>query len=360
GILQVGDAGHLAARIGGGVSVGAAGRLQGFGTIAGTVTNTSGGVVAPGGSTIGALRVGAYTQGAGSTLAIQVAPSVSSQLLSAGAVSLAGNLQIDYTSGAFTPRTYQIIGGSAVTGTFGTVNSSAVPANVMHTVYYTPTQVQLILLPKADAQLFGAVATMGLDQVHSLASMVSDRIGSANCFERDVQGTETVCGRTGIWGQGFANRGETRGTGALETFRTQGTGLVGGFDADVGENAALGAALSYSHASLDTVSRSAAAAADTYFGSVYGRAHLGMIRFDAQGFYARSGIATSRIVTGAGIAASDYNADTLGGSLRISAMLLDGAVLPYVRVSYAKFDTVAATETGAGVLSLTLPSQATT
>src|SRR6185369_761044 len=50
GILEIGDADHSDASIAGPVTIGADGKLEGHGTIAGDVANSAGGVLSPGGS----------------------------------------------------------------------------------------------------------------------------------------------------------------------------------------------------------------------------------------------------------------------------------------------------------------------
>ena len=131
------------------MTVGANGTLLGHGQITGTVTNTAGGVVAPGG-TIGTMSVsGSYTQGSNSSLAIEVGATngSASQLAVSGApgtATLAGTLAILPDAGTYTRgNSYTIVTATGgVTGTFGTV-TNATPQLVFKPVY-NANNVQLL------------------------------------------------------------------------------------------------------------------------------------------------------------------------------------------------------------------------
>ncbi len=144
GILEVGDAGHTTASLGGDLSVYASGTLMGHGMIGGDVMNSAGGFVAPGGS-IGILSVGGnYTQGAASTLKIEVSPAAASKLAVTGTATLDGTLSIIYQPGVYTARTYSIVSAGSVTGTFSTVTGTA-PSGLSQSVDYSATDVSLSL-----------------------------------------------------------------------------------------------------------------------------------------------------------------------------------------------------------------------
>lgn len=142
------------------VTVGANGTLLGHGTITAaggaTVTNTAGGVVAPGG-TIGTLTVsGSYTQGANSSLAIEVGASQTNLVgqtslfavnntAGPGTASIGGTLAILPDAGTYTRGTaYTILTATGgVTGTFATV-TNATPQLAFKPVY-NANNVQLLL-----------------------------------------------------------------------------------------------------------------------------------------------------------------------------------------------------------------------
>ncbi len=125
------------------------GTLRGVGTFTGTVTN-SGGTVHPGHSP-GVLTItGDYTQGAGGTLAADVAGTTPgsgySQLAVSGNVTIGGALAIT-TGAGFTPPTghsYQVLTtGGSVTGHFATVTGANPGGGVHYVTQYNPQNVTL-------------------------------------------------------------------------------------------------------------------------------------------------------------------------------------------------------------------------
>ena len=149
GALEVGDAATPGAVLGGNVTVGASGLLEGHGKILGSVTNNSGGTVLPGGS-IGTLTVGGnYTQGSTSTLLIQVSPTASSQLAVGGAASLAGTLNIQAAPGnlGYVPFSKYVIltAGGGITGTFNTITGTLPLLLPVEPSRYLPNAVDVTL-----------------------------------------------------------------------------------------------------------------------------------------------------------------------------------------------------------------------
>ena len=116
---------------------------MGHGTIGAGVTNTAGGVVAPGGS-IGTLNVGSYTQGSNSTLQIEVSPTAASKLNVTGTASLAGTLALVYDPGVYSAATFDIVHAGLVTGTFTTVSGNT-PSGISKSIVYGGTDVNLVL-----------------------------------------------------------------------------------------------------------------------------------------------------------------------------------------------------------------------
>ena len=101
------------------VSVGANGKLKGTGST-GPVTNSSGGTVAPGAS-IGTLNiVGNYTQGANSTLEIEIDSAGNTDLLAvAGRATVDGTVLLLPVTGSYPIGTsYRFLTAGTVTGTF--------------------------------------------------------------------------------------------------------------------------------------------------------------------------------------------------------------------------------------------------
>lgn len=120
------------------------GQLRGAGTVTAVVNNAAA-IVAPGLSA-GALTIsGAYDQGAGAALAIEIGgtnPTEFDTVSVSGAATLAGTLELTRING-FNPSagsTFAIVTAGSLTGTFTTVSG---PAASGFSVSYTPTQVIL-------------------------------------------------------------------------------------------------------------------------------------------------------------------------------------------------------------------------
>ncbi|TKR54787.1 hypothetical protein D7I39_12810 [Allopusillimonas ginsengisoli] len=146
GTLEIGDANTPTASIAGDVQVNPQGTLRGHGTVTGNVTND--GVVRPGGS-IGTLTIGGnYTQSPGSTLRIDVSPTMASKLQVGGTAQLAGTLDVLYGPGTYTTKSYQIVSAGAVNGTFATVSGN-MPTGVTQDIAYSATAVDLSLTAAA-------------------------------------------------------------------------------------------------------------------------------------------------------------------------------------------------------------------
>lgn len=124
--------GSLAA--GSAVSVSAGGTLGGTGTAAGPVTAL--GTIAPGVNGAGTLTTGAADLTSG-TLAIEINGAAGDKLLSTGAITLGGPLNVSLLGGGFTQPSYVIAEGASLTGTFSSVTSG-------YSVTYNGTQAILV------------------------------------------------------------------------------------------------------------------------------------------------------------------------------------------------------------------------
>jgi autotransporter-associated beta strand protein len=380
GTLIVGDASHATAVLDshiGGLSVGAAGMLQGYGTINGAVANTAGGAVAPGGGgAVGALTVGAYTQGASSSLGIAVTPGQAALLRSAGAVNLAGTLNVAWGAGTYAAAIYPIVTGSSVSGTFGTVNQSGTQSSLVYGVSYTATAADLVVEPKLGAQAYGAVTTASLDQAQSLASLVEGRVDEAGCSgvpgaaldgqsgalsaKTTASQGRSVCGGTAVWAQALGIWDRTQGGSTGAGFTNQGGGVLGGVDHLWANGAALGVAGGVQSNSLTTTGGvGAQATGDSYFASVYGRATTGMVQLDGQAFYLSTAWSLTRAIPSYGNAAAHPNGDGGGALVQASVPVGTSGWRPYVRFSYADFNRDATTESGVGPLGFAVGSAST-
>ncbi len=134
-----------------GTTIGA-GSVFGKGTIASTVVS-SGSVTAGDSATkAGKLSLSTYTQNLGGSLNIQIGGLTSgtqySQLAVANGVSLHGTLNLKLIN-VFLPaigNTFIILTGSAVSGTFATVNGLSINSGEHFTVTYHPTNVTLTVV----------------------------------------------------------------------------------------------------------------------------------------------------------------------------------------------------------------------
>jgi autotransporter-associated beta strand protein len=362
GVLEIGDSTHPGAVLdshGGGVTVGAGGTLAGHGSILGAVTNASGGTVAPGGS-IGTLTVGSYTQGANSTLAIEVSPTAASQLNSLGAASLNGKLALAFDAGTYVPHVYTIVSGAPLTGTFSSVTvSDASTAGVAYGLDYASNQAQLLVEPAAPAQVYGGVSTATLDRAQGFASLVEDRFGDAGCADGAADRTSEACQGMTAWAQAVGATDNLHGGGASFGFTNSSAGLLGGIDRRWGADVTVGAAFGYEGEDLSMGGASAHASGSAYFGALYGRWTAGRVWLDGQGFYMHSDWTVSRQLTGYGTARSSPGGNTEGFLLQASAPFQGGDLRPYVRISYAQFDRGGVTETGVGALGFAVNSAAT-
>ena len=366
GTLEVGDAAHPGAMLDshiGGVTVGAAGTLQGHGTINGAVRNLAGGAVAPGG-TIGTLTVASYSQGANSTLAIEVSPTAASLLDALGSVSLNGTLALTFDPGPYSAHIYAIVTGAPVSGTFSTVTASGESSGVIYGVYYAPgaTQANLVVEPKSVGQGFAAVNTASLDQAQSFAAMVSDRQDDAGCSSdkkaaRDADKSAT-CDGVSAWAQVLGERGHTNGTGDISRIDDIDAGFIGGLDSRFGGYGSLGVAVAYADTAMTMDAAATKSTGHALFASVYGRMSAGGFMFDGEGFYMDSRWTQTRSIVGYGNATSHPNGTTGGVVIQVSYPMMDGTVKPYLKVSYADFNRDATTETGAAVGPLALAATA--
>jgi outer membrane autotransporter protein len=350
GVLEVGDGAHTGATLGGNVVVGAHGTLEGHGTIAGSVANIAGGVVAPGG-TIGTLTVGSYTQGATSTLAIEVAPTVASQLNSLGAASLNGHLALTFDPGTYTDHIYDILNGHPVTGTFSTITAagSLGPGNVFG-IFYTPTQVDLVTEATAHAQIYGGVSAATLDRAQNFATLVEDRFGDAGCPDGSADRSASGCHGYGAWAYVIGSWNNQSANGAAFGFRNDGVGVVAGLDRSTDNGSLVGLSFGYTHNDLSMGAADAKASGPSYFGAVYGRLVDRGMWFDGEVFYMHTDWSVDRVMPGLGVATSNPNADSEGFLLQASLPIGDTGLRPYARFTYVLSDRGGVLENGVGPL----------
>ncbi len=355
GALEVGDATHAGATLGGNVVVAPGGTLMGHGTIAGSVSNN--GVVAPGG-TIGVLTVGSYAQGAGGTLAIEVSPAAASQLNSLGPASLNGRLALTFDAGTYSNHIYDILNGHPVTGTFSTVSAAGSPGpGIAFGVFYAPTQVDLVTEATGGAQIYGALSSSTLDRAQNFATLVEDRFGDAGCPDGSADKTAPACAGYGAWAFAIGSWNDQSADGGAFGFRNDGVGVVGGIDRSWENGSLVGGAFGYVHNDLSMDAAAAKATGPSYYGALYGRlvAEHGLW-FDGEVFYMHTGWSVDRAIPGIGLATSRPNADSEGVLLQASAPIGDSGLRPYARVTYVLSKRGDAFEGGAGPLGFAINS----
>jgi autotransporter-associated beta strand protein len=354
GVLEVGDAAHPGATLGGNVVVGANGTLMGHGLIAGSVTNTAGGVVAPGG-TIGTLTVGSYTQGATSTLAIEVSPSAASQLNSLGAASLNGKLALTFDPGVYGAHLYEILAGNPVSGTFSTVSTTGSPGELFG-IFYSASQVDLATEPKISAQVYGGVSAATLDRATNFATLVEDRFGDAGCPDGSADKSAPACDGFGAWAFAIGSWDNHGAEGSLFGFTNRGAGVVGGIDRSWENGSLVGGAFGYVQNDLDMSGATAKASSPSYYGSIYGRLVAGHAWLDGEAFYMRSDWSVDRAVPGIGVATAGPNTNSEGFLLQASVPIGDTGLRPYARFTYVASSRGAVFEQGVGPLGFTIDS----
>jgi uncharacterized protein with beta-barrel porin domain len=120
-----------------GVTVNTGGTLSGAGTVA--TTSIAGGTFAPGSGTPGSsLTVnGALGFTAASTYAVNINPTTSSFANATGTATLGGaTVNAIYASGSYVAKQYTILTAGVVSGTFGSVVNSNLPANFKASLSY--------------------------------------------------------------------------------------------------------------------------------------------------------------------------------------------------------------------------------
>lgn len=392
GTLEVGDIDNPTASIAGDATVGAGGTLAGHGTVGGNVLNMAGGIVAPGG-TIGTLNVGGnYTQGAGSTLSIEVSPSGASKLNVTGTASLAGTLALVYDPGVYTTRSYDILHAGSVTGTFSTVTGAAVPGTTQ-AIDYTGTDVDLALsgtgaleVAPTNDTVFGATETAALLTAQQATTMLfghladlesgtgGETIHTALASTSPVQvafgggdqdrngllaGLPDAMGRLGGWFRATGDTARLSGSGGMPGFDTKTGGFLAGIDRPIRGHTMLGVAVGYSHTNLSEDAGSSGTL-DTPRLMLYGSYRVRALAFDATLGYAYDRLHATRPIAVAGESAtSTHDGHEAIGAVQATRRIAFGrlTLLPVVGLQYARLFDGSFSETGSPGFDLSVPSR---
>jgi outer membrane autotransporter protein len=247
GNLQIGDAGHPQASIGGPVTINSGGILSGHGLVNGTINNN--GTISPGGS-IGTLTVnGNVNFNRGSTFAVEIDPQQSS-LLNVSRTANLGNAKVSVlaNAGTYAPRTYTILQAASINGTFGGLDFSSVAANasldlLTPSLQYLPNRVNLSLnvISNPAGPLRPVIDTWFETTLRTIGGRLNAPLGVA-CPEKTL----------GFWarGIGMVSSADTASTAPGYDGGTAGT--VFGFDGQFAEQLTLGLAGFYANSDVTT------------------------------------------------------------------------------------------------------------
>ncbi|MGO4700113.1 autotransporter-associated beta strand repeat-containing protein [Dyella sp. 2RAB6] len=355
GTLAVGDASSPTAVLGGNVVVSAQGKLQGHGSIGGSVTNN--GMVAPGGS-IGTLAVaGNYVQAVGGTLSIEVSPTDASLLKVGGNANLGGTLALTYDPGTYTAHQYTILtAGGSVTGTFGNVTSTFANGAALGTltpaVTYGANQVGLSLAtPSAPGAPSGPVviAPTQTSNYAALGTAALLRAQSANAALVDSAVLDDKSRKgDGLWVTAAGAGTDIESRSGQPGFHMNQYGLMMGVDRPWGD-ATVGIAAGFSHSNLRENVTGDTAQTDTVRLALYGAQPLGALRLSGSVGYAFDDLSQKRNFAGIGVAEGDHVGHEFTAALQAAMPIAvgGGTLTPSVGARYAYFHGNAFGEDGA-------------
>lgn len=377
GTLEVGDASHDSASLGGDVNVGVQGTLRGHGTILGNLLSS--GIVAPGGS-IGTLRVaGNYSQASNATLAIEVSPTAASLLKVSGSATLNGVLAITYDPGTYSATRYTVLSAanglsgrfSSVTGTLaaganlGSLQSSVAygandvtlslsdptsgtPGNVDPSAPSTP-----VVIAPTHTSIFTALGTAALMNAQSATSAILDRA------TRRGPGTGLATGDSGnsagaprissVWASATGLHGRVSGKDTQPGFQENQYGFLAGAEKRVAQNT-FGLAGGYSHADLSEAGTASTGTRDTLRLAAYASRETGPVDVAATIGYGLHFLSQKRPFVNVGTAEGDHIGQEFTAAAQASMPFSLGGIVmtPRIGLRYAYFHANGFDESGAG------------
>ena len=410
GGLIVGDADHSNASVLGAVTVRNGGFIGGAGTF-GAIHIAADGVLAPGNS-IGTLTAsGDLVMDAGAVYHLEINPDgTADRVHAAGIASIDGaKLYVEKATGTYAPDSrYTIMTADAgISGTFADLSQNMPFINLGLT--YDPMAVYLDVLRNQIA--FDAIGET--DNQRSVAASV-EALGSGNAVYDAVVGQESkehalnafnllsgeihASARTALvnasadlrnaaqdrlrsafgdasaqkgaqvaavkdapaalWVQSFGTWSEnSSNNNAAKLSQTTG-GVFAGYDAEVADNARLGALAGYSRTSFDVDDRASSGESDNYHLGLYGGAHWGTTALSGGLAYSWHSVDISRSVRFPDFSeklSADYDAGTVQAFGELSHKLQTGAAVfePFANLAYVSVKTDGLTETG-GNAALTI------
>jgi hypothetical protein len=368
--LMVGDATHATAVLGdpnhtngSGYAldvhgtIGGTAKLQGYGKIYGTVTNT-GGIVQPGGSagTMGTLTVSQYSQDATGMLQVEVTPTAASQLHVLGNAALNGSLKVTIDPGSYGTGVYNIVTvDGTMTGGFTSITTASSAtgaiAAVTHSSHGYQVVTEVVAGSNATAPVVNGhiVSANRLDTQEFVDSLYD--IVAVNGPKHGAVQQASLAHNVYAWLNPFGRMSSI--SRDQIGYHTSAAGVSGGIEARTPENATLGFAVSYAHENLRSKGASAAHM-NIIDLALYGGLDLQYARVDGVAFYNTYDAATARNFGSNGVAKAAPSGYAYGGSAQVSKPLFHDLLTPFMRGTYARQHLAAATETGATVLDLKL------
>ena len=396
-------------QLGGALSVGAAGRLQGNGTVGDTVVA---GTVAPGNS-IGTLNVASVTFNPGSTYEVEVnAAGQSDKIVAAGAATInGGTVRVLAGAGNYAPATtYTILtANGGRTGTFDGVISNF--AFLTPTLSYDANDVTLTLTRNTTAfaaigatrnqaavgggvgslgagnVLANAVVGLSADQARAAFDLLSGEIHASaksaliengrhvqNAMTDRLRGAFDILGaqtaepikvaalgdvpvlpaavHSGpvLWTQGYGSWGRLDGDGNAAGLKHDSQGIFIGTDSPVGDWR-FGAVAGIGRTGFDTSDRRSNGHSDNYHFGLYGGARWDALSFRTGAAWTRHDLSTSRTVAIPGFTDSlkaDYRARTVQvfGELGYRMQGRQAALEPFANLAHTNLRTDGFTERG--------------
>ena len=403
GGLIVGDTDHSDASVSGMIKVSNGAFLAGSGMLGG-IHIAADGILAPGNS-IGTLKTsGDLVMEAGSLYHAEINPDGTSDLVQAsGSATINGaRVYVDKASGSYVPGSrYTILtADGGVSGTFAdlsqnmpfinlgliydpkavyldvlrnsvafddiaeTANQRSVAASVEtlgsgHAVYdavleLESTEQALSAFNLLTGEIHASGKTALMNTSSDLRNAAQDRIRSAFGDTHAQKGAQVVSAKdapAALWVQSFGTWAENSANGnAAKLSQTTG-GVFAGYDAEVAENARLGALAGYSRTSFDVNDRVSSGESDNYHLGIYGGSHWGNTALSAGLAYSWHSVETSRSVRFPDFSeklTADYNAGTVQafGELSHKLQTANAVFEPFANLAYVSVKTDGFTETG--------------
>jgi hypothetical protein len=138
------------------------------------------------------VSVASYTQSSTGTLAMNVSPTDTQQLIVTGAASLAGGLSLTGSAGTYSSGRYALLTAGSVSGTFGSLSSNLSSLTTLgYSLSYDASNVYLIFTPNvADTQQSLVNTASALQNTYTLQNSVLANSFSYDC---NVFGANNVC-----------------------------------------------------------------------------------------------------------------------------------------------------------------------